>query len=206
MKTKYLALATAALFAVGAAAPAAAAPGDWDFYIGAHNVNPKSDNGSLAGGALDVEIGSNTRPTFGFGYWLSEAVRLDLLAAIPFQHDLSLNGADAGDFKHLPPTLTAQYHFNPGGDVDPFVGVGVNYTIVYDENPAGPIAGTDLSLGNSFGLSAQLGLAFKLNDRWQIAGDVRWFDIDSDVEVDGADVGTANVDPIAFGLFGIYTF
>jgi len=201
------ALAAAALLSL-AASPAFAdgAPGTWEVYFGAHNVNPKSDNGSLANGALDVEVGSNTRPTFGFGYWISESLKLDLLAALPFNHDFSLNGARAGEFKHLPPTLLLQYHFNPDGEICPFVGVGLNYTAVYDEEPAGPIAGTDLALDNSFGLAAQLGVEFKIDANWSIAGDVRWFDIDSDASVDGADVGTVNVDPIGVGLFAIYRF
>lgn len=207
MNKKPLALAAAALLSL-ASAPVFAdgAPGTWEVYFGAHNVNPKSDNGSLANGALDVEVGSNTRPTFGFGYWINESLKLDLLAALPFNHDFSLNGARAGEFKHLPPTLLLQYHFNPDGEICPFVGVGLNYTAVYDEEPAGPIAGTDLALDNSFGLAAQLGVEFKLNDQWSIAGDVRWFDIDSDASVNGADVGTVNVDPIGVGVFAIYRF
>ncbi len=206
MNKKPLALAAAALFSLTAALPAAAAQGDWEFYVGAHNVNPKSDNGSLANGALDVEVGSNTRPTFGFGYWIGESLKLDLLAALPFKHDFSLNGVKAGEFKHLPPTLLLQYHFNPAGDVNPFVGVGLNYTAVYDEDPTGPIAGTRLALDNSFGLAAQVGISFKVSDRWSVAGDVRWFDIDSDASVNGTDVGTVNVDPIGVGLFAIYRF
>lgn len=207
MKTRHAALAVAVLLALGAAAPASAAgAGSWVFKVGAHNVNPKSDNGSLAGGALDVEVDSNTRPTFGFGYWLTDTWQLDLLAAVPFKHEFSLNGADAGEFKHLPPTLTLQYHFAPGADIRPFVGVGLNYTYVYDEEPSGPIAGTDLELDNSFGLSAQVGIAFRVNERWSIAGDLRWFDIDSDASVDGVDVGTVNVDPIGIGLLATYDF
>ncbi|MBN8930529.1 MAG: OmpW family protein, partial [Rhizobium pusense] len=33
----------------------------------------------------------------------------------------------------LPPTLTAQYHFNPKGAVRPYVGAGINYTIFWNE-------------------------------------------------------------------------
>jgi len=51
-----------------------------------------------------------------------------------------------------------------------------------------------------------LGVEFKIDANWSIAGDVRWFDIDSDASVDGADVGTVNVDPIGVGLFAIYRF
>jgi outer membrane protein len=207
MNTRRIGVAAAILMALAVSAPVSASgAGTWVFKIGAHNVNPDSDNGSLAGGALDVEVDSNTRPTFGFGYWLSDTWQIDLLAAVPFNHDFSLNGADAGEFKHLPPTLSLQYHFNPGGTIRPFVGLGVNYTIVYDEESTGPIAGADLGLDNSFGLAAQVGLAFQLNEQWSLAGDVRWLDIDSDASVDGVDVGTVNVDPIGIGIFATYDF
>jgi outer membrane protein len=207
MNTRRIGVAAAILMALAVSAPVSASgAGTWVFKIGAHNVNPDSDNGSLAGGALDVEVDSNTRPTFGFGYWLSDTWQIDLLAAVPFNHDFSLNGADAGEFKHLPPTLSLQYHFNPGGTIRPFVGLGVNYTIVYDEESTGPIAGADLGLDNSLGLAAQIGVAFQLNEQWSLAGDVRWLDIDSDASVDGVDVGTVNVDPIGIGIFATYDF
>jgi outer membrane protein len=209
MKTMKLALATSLVLAAAVAAPAhAGGAGTWEFKIGAHNVNPKSDNGTLRAGAaaFDVEVGSNTRPTFGFGSWLTDHLQLDLLAAIPFEHEVKLNGARAADFKHLPPTLTLQYHFNPGGDVCPFVGVGVNYTYVYSEAETGPLTGTRLDLDNSFGLAAQVGIEFKLNDRWSLAGDVRWFDIDSDAKLNGASLGTVAVDPIGVGIFAVYSF
>lgn len=207
MNTHRIGVAAAVLLALAIAAPASASDaGTWTFKIGAHNVNPKSGNGSLAGGTLDVDVDSNTRPTFGFGYWLSDTWQIDLLAAVPFTHDVSLNGVDAGEFKHLPPTLSLQYHFNPDGSVRPFVGLGLNYTVVYDEKSRGPIAGADLGLDNSLGLAAQVGVAFKLNDQWSIAGDVRWLDIDSDASVDGVDVGTVNVDPIGIGIFATYDF
>jgi outer membrane protein len=199
-----LAAALIALAPIGDAVAAGA--GNWDFKFGAHHVNPKSDNGSLAGGALDVEVGSNTRPTFNFAYWVTDNVQIDLLAAVPFQHDVDLNGASAAEFKHLPPTLTAQYHFTPGERICPYIGAGVNYTLVYDEDTEGPIAGTDLELDNSFGLSAVAGIEFELNDKWAVGADVRWFDIDADAEVDGDDVGEVNVDPFAFGVFLVYTF
>ena len=34
----------------------------------------------------------------------------------------------------LPPTLTAQYHFNPHGAVRPYLGAGVNYSIFSKED------------------------------------------------------------------------
>ncbi len=45
--------------------------------------------------------------------------------------------------KHLPPTLTAQYHFDLANKkVHPFVGAGINYTHFFDED-IGSAEGTD---------------------------------------------------------------
>ena len=50
----------------------------------------------------------------------------------------SVLGGQIGTFKHLPPTLTLQYHFAPGANVRPYVGAGVNYTRFSSVNlPAG---------------------------------------------------------------------
>ena len=131
-----------------------------------------------------------------------------MLAATPFSHTAKLNGAKAVDFKHLPPTVSLQWYFNPEGRVNPFVGAGLNYTFVYDEVSVrgGPVAGANVSLENSFGVAAQAGLAFKMSDAIDLVLDARWIDIDSDVKVNGSKVGTAVVDPLVVGLTLGYRF
>ena len=53
--------------ALGAAVPAfAQSKGEWTLGVGAHQVNPKSDNGSLAGGTLPLDIDSDVKPTITF--------------------------------------------------------------------------------------------------------------------------------------------
>lgn len=74
--------------------------------LGAHNVDPKSDNGSLAGGAFDVTVGANARPSVMLEYFLAENLGLEVLAAWPFSHDVELNGVYAGSVDHLPPTIS----------------------------------------------------------------------------------------------------
>jgi len=173
----------------------------WFFRAGAHVVNPRSDVGSLAGGALGADIDADARPTLVLGRRLDDHWAVELLAALPFRHTVSLEGAKAVDFKHLPPTLTLQYYFLPEARVNPFLGLGLNYTLTFDEQERGPLAGTDVSIGNSFGTAAQAGLLFDLGRRWNLVADVRWMDIDADVSVDGADVGQVNVDPLVYGLY-----
>ena len=125
MNKTLIALAISAL-ACAAYAPNAHAyqAGDWVARIGLGNVNPKSDNGTLAG-TLDLEVGSDVKPTLALSYFLTDHVAAQVLAAWPFDHDYDLNGANSGSLKHLPPTVTFQYHFNPTGPFNVYIGAGV---------------------------------------------------------------------------------
>ncbi|MCB1640105.1 MAG: OmpW family protein, partial [Xanthomonadales bacterium] len=97
-------------------------------------------------------------------------------------------------------------HFNPEGSVSPYIGAGLNYTFIYDEESKGPIAGSRLRLDDSFGLAAHAGIDFKLNERWSLGADIRWIDLNTDVTLDGADIGEAEVDPLAYGAYLLYRF
>ena len=190
------------------AMPAASAfdAGDWSVRVGAHGVDPASDNGTLADGALEVDVDSDWKPSLMVEYFMTPAWGVELLAAWPFEHEVSLDGDEAASFKHLPPTLSLQYHFNSGGTVSPYLGAGVNYTWTYDEETTGPIAGSDLALDNSWGLAAHAGIDFKLGEAWYLGVDARWMDIDADASLDGTGIGTVNVDPWVYGIYAGWTF
>lgn len=196
----------AAILAAVPFAADAAEGGNWTFRVGAHVVNPESGNGTLAGGTLDADVDDNWRPTFSLEYMLTPNLGIDLLAALPYSHDVKLNGVKAASVKQLPPTLGINWHFNPGGSIDPFVGVGLNYTRFFSIDETGPLAGTRVDLDDSFGLAAHIGADFALSPRWAVTVDARWMDIDTKVKVDGARVGTVNIDPIAFGVSAAYRF
>jgi outer membrane protein len=196
-----------ALASLALATPALARQaGDWTFSVGAHVVAPKSGNGSLAGGALDADVGDDWRPTVTAEYFLTDRMGVEVLAALPFEHDIELNGVRAGSTKHLPPTVTLQYHFRNDSRVTPFLGAGVNYTRFFDEKTTGPLAGTELSLGTSWGLAAHAGVDIAIaDDRW-IRLDARYLDIDSTVKVDGVRVGTVAIDPTVYGAAFVWSF
>lgn len=196
--------AAAACFALPAAAQSA---GDWTLAIGAHQVAPKSDNGSLAGGTMDLDIGDSLRPTIAFEYFIYDGLGLEVLAAAPFSHDINIDGLGrVGSTKHLPPTVSLQYHFNRDGRVRPLLGVGVNYTTFFSEGTTGELAGAELELGDSWGLAAHAGIDFDVGERGAIRLDVRWMDIESDVRVDGVKLGTANIDPLVYGAAYVLKF
>jgi outer membrane protein len=139
--------------------------------------------------------------TFNLTYLFTENWGLEVLAALPFSHDINLNaGGRVAETKHLPPTVSVQYHFLPNAKFRPYIGVGLNYTNFFDEKTTGALAGTALSLDNSFGAAAQLGADIAINDDWFFDVDVRWMDIDSDARLGGASIGSVAIDPIAFGV------
>lgn len=184
----------------------AADAGDWVLRVGMHAVDPKSDNGHLAGGALKADVGSSLRPTISLEYMFSPNLGLKVLGALPFEHDVKLNGAKAASVKQLPPTVTLHWHFLPGGSIDPFVGVGVNFTRFFSIDEMGPLAGTRLDLGDSWGVAAHAGLNFAIDERWSLTGDVRWARIRTEAKVDGVKVGTVTIDPLVYGLAVGYRF
>ena len=207
MRTLKLLCPLAAAAALFTATPALAQQaGDWTFGLGAHVVAPKSDNGSLAGGAFDADVGNNWRPTFTGEYFFRDNWGIEVLAAWPFEHDIELNGVKAGSTQHLPPTVSLQYHFTGNETVKPFIGAGVNCTMFFSEDTTGPLAGADLDLENSFGLALHGGLDFAVGTDKFVRLDARWIDIDTDVKVNGGDVGTVNIDPMVYGAAFVWKF
>ena len=181
--------------------------GHWAFGVGVHQVNPKSHNGSLAGDSLDVEVGSSVRPTVTAEHFFRDGWGVEALAALPFQHDIELKGLGrVASTRQLPPTLSLQYHFNQQGRVSPFLGAGINYTTFFSEDTTGALAGTDLELEDSWGPAARAGIDFAVGDKSALRFDVRWIDIDSDVIVDGAEIGTAEIDPLAYGVTYVFKY
>ncbi|GAB2662031.1 OmpW/AlkL family protein [Arenimonas aestuarii] len=201
--TTPIALALALAFSAPALAQQA---GDWTISVGAHVVAPKSGNGTLAGGALAADVGDDWRPTVTAEYFFSPNWGLEVLASLPFEHDIELNGVRAGSTKHLPPTFTLQYHFRNDSIATPFVGAGVNYTRFFDEETTGPLAGTDLSLRPSWGLAAHAGVDFAIGTGKWLRVDARYLDIDTSVKVNGTRVGTVNIDPTVYGAAFVWAF
>jgi outer membrane protein len=193
---KTLLATTTILTAMSLAQPVAAQDaGEWIVRGGFHAMEPKSRNHAL------LDVASTTSLTFNVTYMFAPQWGVELLAGLPFLHGITLEGAGAvAETDLLPPTLSAQYHFNPNGRVRPYVGAGLNYTIFSDERTWGALQGKKLELGSSFGPAAQIGIDVDVIPGWFVNADVRWFDIDTDAKLDGADLGTVAIDPYAFGL------
>lgn len=194
------------LLAAGAlalmAGPALAqSQGDWTFGIGVGYVDPKSDNGDLAG--LEADVDADESFVFTAEYFIRDNLGIELLAATPFEHDIDLEGGiDAGSTKHLPPTLSLNYHFPTNSPWKPYVGAGINYTAFFEED-------SDLGkleLDDSWGYALQAGIDYQFNDTGAVRFNVRYIDIESDVELDGQDIGTAEIDPVIWTIAYVFSF
>ncbi|MCA0928900.1 OmpW/AlkL family protein [Ruegeria profundi] len=200
--TKKLVALTLSTALVALAAPTFAQnQGDWTVGVGVGYLDPKSDNGTLAG--FDAEVDADTSAIFTVEYFVRDNLGVELLAATPFSHEVTLGGSvDAGSVKHLPPTLSLNYHFPTNSVWKPYVGAGINYTIFFDESsPLG-----DLEVDDSVGVAVQAGLDYMVSENGAVRLNVRWFDIDSDVKLDGNDIGTAEIDPWLVGISYVHRF
>ncbi|WP_027670758.1 OmpW/AlkL family protein [Rheinheimera baltica] len=195
--------------------------------VGAISVAPDDSSSSLnvieqvAGlptGSTAVGVNSNTQLGLTVDYQFTPQWSVQLIAATPFSHDIAVKGSaidglKVGSTKHLPPTLLAQYHFMPANATfDPFVGVGLNYTVFFDSqtdtelegalsalNVTGPNDVVDLKLKNSFGLALQAGINISFTDNLGLHLMLSKIDIDTTgrVQVNGSTVQSVdvNIDP-----------
>ncbi len=104
----------------------------------------------------------------------------------------------------MPPTISLQYRFDTAGNFQPYIGAGVNYTIFSSEKIGLPNA--DLELDESVGLALQVGFDYEINDRMIFNAVLRAIDIETDAKLDGVDLTTVKIDPIAIGLGIGWTF
>lgn len=194
---------TTAIAALLTAAPASAESGDWLVRLRAINVAP-NESADIATIGGDVDIDTSVVPELDITYFVRDQWAVELILGVT-PHDVtavgtSLGDVDLGDVTLLPPTLTLQYHFNPQGQVRPYVGAGVNYTHFFDADlPAGS-ALTSIDYDASFGLAAQAGVDFALDDDWFVNVDVKYIDIDTDVTINGAIAADVLIDPVVFGI------
>jgi outer membrane protein len=191
--------------------------------VGAITVAPDDSSSSLnvieqvAGlpvGSTAVGVNTNTQLGLTVDYQYSANWSLQLIAATPFSHDINVKGSavdglKVGSAKQLPPTLLAQYHFiSQQQTFDPFVGIGLNYTVFFDEQINGQLESTldalnvtgatdqvTLKLKNSVGIALQAGVNVKLSDTLGVHLMLSKMDIDTTgrVQINGSTIQSVNV-------------
>lgn len=234
-----LGILAAGLLAAGSAQAYQA--GDFIIRAGAVTVDPNESSSrvGLAGTGLadegwKVGVDSDTQLGLSGTWMMTDSFGLSLLAATPFQHNIYGAGslpraADLGSTKHLPPTLTLQYYpLHSSHRIQPYIGVGVNYTVFFEEETSdtltaavdnylggGVVSSTKMDLDDSFGVAAEIGVDIRLNDQFGINAGIWWADIDTTAKIAAYDaagnkLGTAKVDvdidPMVYMVGFTYNF
>ena len=180
--------------------------GDWILRVGYAVVDPRDNSGDLSVqgvGKLDgTGVGVDGATALGItaSYMITPHWGIELLAASPFEHDVTSKGlgglgvADGtrlGSVKHLPPTVSVQYYFlAPESRLQPYAGLGLNYTMFFDESESSQaksaLGATNLNLDDSFGFAAEAGLDWRVDEHWLVNASVWRVQIETDATVDTA--------------------
>lgn len=176
--------------------------GEWNGRLGLHQVQPRNDNHAI------VDVSRDTGVTGGLSYFLTSTLAADLLLAIPFEHRVNLkpDGARVGSAQHLPPTLSLVWYPDLGGPVQPFMGLGLNYTTFFQEKTQGALEGQKLHLGDSWGLAFNAGTEFRLSPEFSLVIDARYLDLDTRARLDHTSLGTLHIDPWCYGASLAFRF
>lgn len=205
----------AKLFSVSAAVAAvlvstaafAGDEGNWMMRIRAVDIQPekKSDAiGALGIPADAVYVESKVIPEIDFTYFFTKNLAAELILTYPQELDVKLKGVGkVGKFDALPPTLTLQYHFMPDSDFRPYVGAGINYTLISSVNlpVVDAVTGAKSTLSkSSFGTALQVGFDYKIGPNSFINFDIKKVSMDADLKVNGNKVSKVTLDPLLVGI------
>jgi outer membrane protein len=203
MKKFTLTLLVAALGLTANLAAAQTSP--WLLRVRAVHIDTANQSDPVGGtGAPDrITVSNKTIPELDISYFLSSHIAAELILTYPQEHTVRLDGAEIGHFRHLPPTLTLQYHLAPEQTISPYLGAGVNYTRL---SHVGLLGGTGDLENASFGLALQAGVDFRLAPNWTFNVDLKKLQLRSDVFIGGARVSAVKVDPLLLGVGLGYRF
>ncbi len=163
-------------------------------------VNPDASSSSL-----DLNVEDHYTLDIDFTYMVSDNFGIELLLDTSSSHRVTLGGTDVVVARVLPPSLIAQYHFIPKGKIHPYVGAGINYTIFFDEETAGPLTGGGAELDNSFGYVVQAGIDYDISDDWFVNVDIKYIDMETDATITNTAIGpsvteTVEINPTLLGI------
>ncbi|MDB5843195.1 MAG: OmpW family protein [Polaromonas sp.] len=193
MKKQLIAAAILSTLLSGAAFAQQTTEGPW--MVRARAVHLDSDNGDSTG--LGLSMNNKWIPEVDVSYFFSPNLAVELILTVPQKQTLTSSALNArvGTFKHLPPTLLAQYHF-PMNGFKPYVGAGINYT---------RFSSVDLLPGvtmdkDSWGGALQVGVDIPLSKSLYLNLDLKKVMIRTDVKVSGNKIGEFKADPLLFGV------
>jgi outer membrane protein len=203
-----------------ACAAAAQAQSGGSFLIrgGVTTITPSVSSGDLTPPSLfgtKSAIGASTRLSGGLTYMLDDNIAIDLPLAVPFEHDITGDGAIAGagkigSVKALPATLLAQWRFmDYNSTIRPYIGAGVTYakfygarststlTAISGGTPSNP---TTLEVESKWAAALQLGASIQMGGGWFIDANYVYSPLSTRTTLSTGQTLDAKLDPSAVSL------
>jgi len=152
-------------------------------------------NGVIAGASTNTS--SSVIPMIDAAYYLTKNWAIEAICCVT-PHHIQGTGTIASDFARawlFPPSVMAQYHFTNFGAVQPYLGVGVNFTTFWNVRvnndvwsiptaPGSTLAGLGIPAVNatfqyatvtpSWGVVGQAGVDYMLNEHWGVNVDFKY--------------------------------
>lgn len=178
-------------------------------------VDPNTDAGDITsivnginGAKNPVEVEASSGVTITGTYMFHKNFGVELVGAMPFQHDINGDGALKGlgkvaETKHLPPTLLLQFYpLENNTFVQPYAAVGINYTMFFENDTTdalntavgalldaqlgttGSVRDTSLDLDDSTGLGIEVGADWILDKNLSINTSIWYLDIETTATID----------------------
>jgi outer membrane protein len=210
---KLAALAALAVAALGSTAHAQETK--WFVHGGPALVSPHEKAKITAGGSPlaggDVSIPSRWTVEGELGYFVTPNIAVAVAAGAPPTFDVNMAGSlaglgKAGTMTGGPAGLLVQYHFNRTGRIQPYVGAGASFLVVFDTDDG---LMTNLKAKSAVGTALQVGADVMINDRVGVFLDVKkaWVGTIATGTMGPAPVrAKVNVDPIVTNFGVTYHF
>ena len=154
---------------------------------------------------LGLTVNNKSIPEVDATYFFNKNVAAEVVLTVPQKQTVnsSVLAANIGTFKHLPPTVTLQWHFDGSPTVKPYVGAGINYTQISKVDLTAANASLD---SHSWGTALQAGVDFPIDKNLSFNIDLKKIYIQSNVYVGGVDQGVLKLNPLLIGAGLGYRF
>jgi outer membrane protein len=149
--------------------------------------------------ALGLSVNNKTIPEVDISYFINKNVAVELILTVPQKQTVNSSAlaTDIGTFKHLPPVITLQYHFDNFADFKPYVGAGLNYTQITQVNLLD--GGANIN-SHSWGAALQAGVDFPIDKNLSFNIDIKKVNLKTDVFVGGDNKGVLKLNPTLIGV------
>jgi outer membrane protein len=177
----------------------------WMVRVRGINYHPRENGdskpfqtGGISLARTGVRMDNDILPEVNLVYRFHRRLSIEGTMSIT-RHDVSIRGSTLG-LSHgdtlsepllLSPEFTLQYHLRPFGPVEPYLGVGVNYTTFTDEDPSPQVqqalgAQTEVEFDDDVALVLQAGLNVPIKENLSINLDLRYIDSETAINLEPA--------------------